>query len=150
MTTVLTGRCCPFLACLVKEAHTHPACPDCGAVRYGNAFCDTCCRLRGGNLNPHDILTSVTLDVTEGHIRDATGIQDPVELAALDAVPGALRAQSWFSDAESREMAVTVWLNERTFITLGFTFPAEAFDFINDFVDGKPVAPFRVTAEVRS
>lgn len=33
---------CPFLTCLDTEWHAHPACPDCGAVRYGNAFCATC------------------------------------------------------------------------------------------------------------
>lgn len=56
MTTVLTGSTCPFLLCLVREPHTHPACPDCGAVRYGNLFCDTCRQLRDGDPNPHTLV----------------------------------------------------------------------------------------------
>lgn len=55
MTVVLTGATCPFLLCLVTEAHTHPVCPDCGAVRYGNIFCPTCRDLRGDNPNPHTL-----------------------------------------------------------------------------------------------
>jgi hypothetical protein len=56
MTTVLTGVTCRFLACLVQEPHTHPACPDCGAVCYFNVCCDTCRQLRGGDLNPHALV----------------------------------------------------------------------------------------------
>jgi hypothetical protein len=33
---------CPFLTCLQTEPHDHPVCPDCGAVRWGNAYCETC------------------------------------------------------------------------------------------------------------
>jgi len=33
---------CPFLLCLEEGPHDHPICPDCGAVRYGNMFCETC------------------------------------------------------------------------------------------------------------
>lgn len=33
---------CPFLTCLRNGPHEHPACELCGAVRYGNLFCDTC------------------------------------------------------------------------------------------------------------
>lgn len=33
---------CPFLLCLETGPHTHPVCPDCGAVRYGNLSCTTC------------------------------------------------------------------------------------------------------------
>ncbi len=34
---------CPFLTCLEQGAHSHPICPDCGAVKYGNPFfCPTC------------------------------------------------------------------------------------------------------------
>ena len=33
---------CPFLGCLDTDWHAHPACPDCGAVRYGNICCATC------------------------------------------------------------------------------------------------------------
>jgi hypothetical protein len=60
VTAVMDGRSCPFALCLVAERHTHPACPDCGAVRYGNACCDTCRQLRAGDpnpLNPHTIVT---------------------------------------------------------------------------------------------
>lgn len=47
---------CPFMFCLVGQPHAHPVCPDCGAVRYGNAFCGTCKTLRGSELNPHRLL----------------------------------------------------------------------------------------------
>lgn len=33
---------CPFLTCLRTEPHSHPICPECGAVRYGNIFCAFC------------------------------------------------------------------------------------------------------------
>jgi hypothetical protein len=33
---------CPFLTCGEKGPHSHPVCPECGAVRYGNLFCETC------------------------------------------------------------------------------------------------------------
>jgi hypothetical protein len=33
---------CPFLTCLIAEAHDHGICPDCGAVRFGSTFCPTC------------------------------------------------------------------------------------------------------------
>ena len=33
---------CPFLMCSARRAHSHPVCPDCGAVRYGNISCPTC------------------------------------------------------------------------------------------------------------
>ena len=33
---------CPFLTCLEACPHGHDICPDCGAVRFGNAFCATC------------------------------------------------------------------------------------------------------------
>ena len=46
------GGCCPFLSCLIVEAHSHPICPDCGAVRYGNAFCPTCVEVRSKDPNP--------------------------------------------------------------------------------------------------
>lgn len=36
---------CPFLTCDDTGWHAHPACPDCGAVRYGNLFCRTCVSL---------------------------------------------------------------------------------------------------------
>ena len=60
MTTVLTGATCPFLTCLVPDPHTHPVCPQCDAVRYGNIFCDTCRRLRGGDPNPHALTAGET------------------------------------------------------------------------------------------
>ena len=55
-TATLTGETCPFLACVVRQPHTHPICPDCGAVRYGNIMCRTCVALRGGALNPHSLV----------------------------------------------------------------------------------------------
>lgn len=34
---------CPFLTCTETKPHKHAACPDCGAVRYGNPYhCPTC------------------------------------------------------------------------------------------------------------
>lgn len=33
---------CPMLTCLETEPHSHPVCPDCGAVDFGNWFCTTC------------------------------------------------------------------------------------------------------------
>lgn len=33
---------CPFLTCEEMGPHSHPICPDCEAVRYGNLFCATC------------------------------------------------------------------------------------------------------------
>ncbi len=33
---------CPFLTCLKTERHSHPVCPECGALRYGNMFCKEC------------------------------------------------------------------------------------------------------------
>lgn len=56
MTTVLTGATCPFLLCVISAPHTHPSCPDCGAVRYGNISCATCQELRGDDINPHTII----------------------------------------------------------------------------------------------
>lgn len=53
---VLTGATCPFLLCLVPGPHTHPACPACGAVRYGNIYCATCQELRGDDINPHALV----------------------------------------------------------------------------------------------
>lgn len=35
---------CPFLTCLAQGPHTHPICPECGSVRYGNMFCPECWR----------------------------------------------------------------------------------------------------------
>lgn len=34
---------CPFI-CFEEGPHSHPICPKCGAVNYGNAFCDECRR----------------------------------------------------------------------------------------------------------
>ena len=50
------GWRCPFLGCHVREAHEHPVCPDCGAVRYGNMFCQTCTSVRSRDLNPHRLV----------------------------------------------------------------------------------------------
>lgn len=36
---------CPFLMCLETGPHSHPICPECGAVRYGNLLCQTCRRV---------------------------------------------------------------------------------------------------------
>ena len=33
---------CPFLTCLEEGPHSHPVCPTCGAVRYGNICCPEC------------------------------------------------------------------------------------------------------------
>lgn len=65
---VIPGSC-PFLTCLVGQPHAHPVCPDCGAVRYGNAFCETCRDLRT-DPNPHRLLT---LDEEAAILGDADG-----------------------------------------------------------------------------
>ena len=33
---------CSFFFCTEKGLHFHPVCPKCGAVRFGNFFCDYC------------------------------------------------------------------------------------------------------------
>lgn len=33
---------CPFLTCRETGPHSHPVCPNCGAVRFGNLVCPTC------------------------------------------------------------------------------------------------------------
>lgn len=33
---------CPFATCLKTEKHSHPICPECGAVRFGNLSCGEC------------------------------------------------------------------------------------------------------------
>jgi len=33
---------CPFLTCFEEGPHSHPVCPKCGAVRYGNLYCEEC------------------------------------------------------------------------------------------------------------
>lgn len=43
-TAVLVDGPCPFLTCLDAGPHGHDICPECSAVRYGNAFCGTCVR----------------------------------------------------------------------------------------------------------
>ena len=55
---VMTGATCPFLGCLVVPPHTHPECPDCGAVRYGNMSCSTCAGVRSVDLNPHALVAA--------------------------------------------------------------------------------------------
>ena len=35
---------CPFLLCLAGCPHDHSICPKCGAVGYGNIYCDECRR----------------------------------------------------------------------------------------------------------
>lgn len=42
MSDVTFDGACPFLTCLEEGPHSHPVCPDCGAVRWGNLFCPTC------------------------------------------------------------------------------------------------------------
>ncbi|MFA5186475.1 MAG: hypothetical protein WC551_08370 [Patescibacteria group bacterium] len=33
---------CPFLFCQETGPHSHPVCPQCGGVNFGNIFCPTC------------------------------------------------------------------------------------------------------------
>lgn len=40
--TVFSDGPCPFLSCLEDGPHGHDVCPECFAVRYGNACCATC------------------------------------------------------------------------------------------------------------
>lgn len=37
---------CPFLTCQKLGPHSHGICPKCGAVRFGNIFCETCEKYR--------------------------------------------------------------------------------------------------------
>ena len=53
---------------------------------------------------------AVTVTVTQKHIENGTIGRDPIELAVLNAIPGAVNAQAWFLDAELREMSARVWL----------------------------------------
>jgi len=46
MEIVFEGAC-PFLTCLLMGSHTHPVCPECGAVNYGNFTCPTCTGKQG-------------------------------------------------------------------------------------------------------
>ena len=98
--------------------------------------------------------STVAVTVTQKHIQNGTIGRDPIDLAVRDAIPGAVNAQAWFLDAELREMSARVWRAGDDFLTpslvLTFTLPAEAFDFLNDFVDGEPVGPFTFTAQVRA
>jgi len=100
-------------------------------------------------------IETVSIAVTEEHIKNGQrgAGEDPIELAIREATPGAVKAHAGFTDAELREMVATVWLAGDDFLApslaLTFTLPREAFDFLNDFVDGKPVSPFRFTAERR-
>ena len=98
--------------------------------------------------------STVTVAVTQEHIQNGTVARDPIDLAVRDAIPGAVDAKAWFLDAEAREMSATAWLAGDDFFTpslaLTFTLPSEAFDFLNDFVDGEPVFPFTFTAQVRA
>lgn len=43
-TAVFVDGPCPFLTCLDAGPHGHDICPECSAVRFGNAFCATCVR----------------------------------------------------------------------------------------------------------
>lgn len=101
-------------------------------------------------------LEAISIAVTQEHIKNGGrgAAEDPIELAIHGATPGAVKVQAWFTDAEVREMSATVWLTGDGFLApslaLTFTLPPEAFDFLNDFVDGKPVSPFAFTAERRS
>ena len=52
---------------------------------------------------------AVTVTVTQKHIENGTIGRDPIELAVLNAIPGAVNAQAWFLDAELREMSARVW-----------------------------------------
>lgn len=35
---------CPLLLCFATGPHDHQICPKCGAVAYGNIYCDECKR----------------------------------------------------------------------------------------------------------
>ena len=98
--------------------------------------------------------STITVAVTQEHIQNGTTGRDPIELAVIKAIPGAVNARAWFLDAEAREMSATVWLAGDDFLAPSlvatFTLPPEAFEFLNDFVDGEPVSPFTFTAQVRA
>jgi len=35
---------CPFVMCFADGKHRHPVCPKCGAVGFGNLYCEECQR----------------------------------------------------------------------------------------------------------
>ena len=53
---------CPFLLCLADCPHDHPVCPVCGAVAYGNIFCEEC----RGNVDIHRELAIIELNAKGG------------------------------------------------------------------------------------
>lgn len=116
-TDVMTGANCPFLLCLVAEPHTHPVCPDCGAVRYGNAFCGTCRELRGSDLNPHALAEGTYFIDPDCLVSEATDADKQlaeyrkVGAAELDAMHAAFHALAPL-DYGSRCRALR-WLGDR-------------------------------------
>lgn len=53
---------CPFLLCFATGPHSHPICPKCGTVRYGNMFCDECRK----NVDIHRELALIELNAKGG------------------------------------------------------------------------------------
>lgn len=52
---------CPFLLCLADCPHDHPICRVCGAVGYGNLFCEECRR----NIDIHRELAIIELQANK-------------------------------------------------------------------------------------
>jgi len=52
---------CPLLLCFATRPHSHPICPKCGAVGYGNISCDECRR----NVDIHRELAIIEVQALE-------------------------------------------------------------------------------------
>jgi hypothetical protein len=61
---------CPFLLCIKTKPHSHPVCPECRSVRYGNLYCPTCKKF-GHRIRIREInLIKKTLKREKGGFKD--------------------------------------------------------------------------------
>jgi hypothetical protein len=74
------GEECPLASCDNTEMHSHPVCPDCGAIAFQNLACPTCRQqlLQGAPTSARTIVEMLT----------ALGIETVVPASSLPAVPG--------------------------------------------------------------
>lgn len=57
---------CPFVSCTKTYPHDHAVCPDCGAVGFGNTFCNTC--VKTWDISPSFKMKLVTANTKRGTI----------------------------------------------------------------------------------
>lgn len=94
---------------------------------------------------------TVAVTVTEEHIaagHPCDAARCPVALALLDAFPGALRAEVWFSDEDGEEPSATAWFPGGRIMDL--VLPDAAGQFASDVDGGLDVSPFTFTVDVPS